>query len=204
MCWHMLGRLHGGKTQWVHWLQSWGGISSCHHLHSWKLQSGEAVWSKSVKTYQSEIKSNFKGIGWSSMSTNGFNSRQWPPKWETRRFGTESMGVSHISFFSILKVWSAVKIFYSKCWNYSNFRVMSFGGECIYREYRDMVHGWMVRGDVRKEEINNCTKAAFNSMLGFLNTYLKWGIEVACGLMSLNVLMFFLIWEAVIECNSSN
>jgi len=51
--------------------------------------------------------------------------------------------------------------------------VMSFGGECIYREYRDMVHGWMVRGDVRKEEINNCTKAAFNSMLGFLNTYLK-------------------------------
>jgi len=51
--------------------------------------------------------------------------------------------------------------------------VMSFGEECIYREYRDMEHGWMVRGDVRKEAINNTAKAAFTSMLGFLSTHLK-------------------------------
>ena len=50
---------------------------------------------------------------------------------------------------------------------------MSFGEECIYREYRDMEHGWMVRGDVRKEAINNTAKAAFTSMLGFLSTHLK-------------------------------
>jgi len=51
--------------------------------------------------------------------------------------------------------------------------VMSFGEECVYREYKDMLHGWTVRGDIRNEAINNCARAAFNSMLGFLNTYLK-------------------------------
>ena len=63
----------------------------------------------------------------------------------------------------------------------------------MYREYKDMLHGWTVRyaiylivshvatlsniapirGDIRREDINNAARAAFNSMLGFLNTYLK-------------------------------
>jgi len=51
--------------------------------------------------------------------------------------------------------------------------VMNFGGECIYREYSDMIHGWTVRGDIRNEAINNCAKASFTSMLGFLSTHLK-------------------------------
>lgn len=50
---------------------------------------------------------------------------------------------------------------------------MSFGGECVYREYRDMEHGWMVRGDVRRDEVKGAATAAYNSMLGFLNTYVK-------------------------------
>ena len=61
-------------------------------------------------------------------------------------------------------------------WNFFNlllFRVMSFGEECLYREYPDMLHGWTVRGDNRKEDVSNAAKAAFNSMLGFLCTHLK-------------------------------
>ena len=30
---------------------------------------------------------------------------------------------------------------------------MSHGPECVYREYRDMEHGWVVRGDIRREEV---------------------------------------------------
>ena len=50
---------------------------------------------------------------------------------------------------------------------------MSFGSECVYREFRDMQHGWTVRGDVRRIEVKAAATAAFNSMLGFLNTYVK-------------------------------
>jgi len=56
----------------------------------------------------------------------------------------------------------------SKIWG-----VMNFGEECIYREYRDMEHGWTVRGDNRKEDVNNAARAAFTSMLGFFSTHLK-------------------------------
>ena len=52
-------------------------------------------------------------------------------------------------------------------------RVMNFGEECIYREYRDMQHGWTVRGDNRREDVNNAARAAFTSMLGFFSTHLK-------------------------------
>ena len=52
-------------------------------------------------------------------------------------------------------------------------RVMSFGEECLYREYPDMLHGWTVRGDNRREDVSNAAKAAFNSMLGFFSTHLK-------------------------------
>ena len=52
-------------------------------------------------------------------------------------------------------------------------RVMSFGEECIYREYRDMEHGWTVRGDNRREDVNNAARAAFTSLLGFFSTHLK-------------------------------
>ena len=52
-------------------------------------------------------------------------------------------------------------------------RVMSFGEECLYREYPDMQHGWMVRGDNRREDVNNVVRAAWNSTLGFLTTHLK-------------------------------
>ena len=61
-------------------------------------------------------------------------------------------------------------------WNFFNFllsRVMSFGEECLYREYRDMEHGWTVRGDNRKEDVSNAARAAFTSMLGFFSTHLK-------------------------------
>ena len=50
---------------------------------------------------------------------------------------------------------------------------MSFGEECLYREYPDMLHGWTVRGDNRREDVSNAARAAFNSMLGFLATHLK-------------------------------
>ena len=52
-------------------------------------------------------------------------------------------------------------------------RVMSHGPECVYREYRDMEHGWVVRGDIRREEVRAAATAATNAMLGFLTTYLK-------------------------------
>jgi len=56
----------------------------------------------------------------------------------------------------------------SKVWG-----VMSHGPECVYREYRDMEHGWVVRGDIRREEVRAAATAATTAMLGFLTTYLK-------------------------------
>ena len=53
------------------------------------------------------------------------------------------------------------------------YRVMSFGPDCVLREYPDMVHGWTVRGDMREEAVSNAAKAAFNSMVGFFATHIK-------------------------------
>ena len=52
-------------------------------------------------------------------------------------------------------------------------RVMSFGSDCVLREYPDMVHGWTVRGDMRDQAIGNAARAAFNSLKGFLDTHVK-------------------------------
>jgi len=49
--------------------------------------------------------------------------------------------------------------------------VMSFGAGCVLREYPDMAHGWTVRGDMREQTVSNTARAAFNSMIGFLDTH---------------------------------
>jgi len=50
---------------------------------------------------------------------------------------------------------------------------MPFGDKCQYREYPDMVHGWVTRGDTRNIEVANAAKAALNSLLAFFDTYVK-------------------------------
>ncbi|XP_023330507.1 carboxymethylenebutenolidase homolog isoform X2 [Eurytemora carolleeae] len=51
--------------------------------------------------------------------------------------------------------------------------VMKFGIHCEYKEYKNMLHGWMVRGDMRNESISTDAKAAFNLLVSFLATNLK-------------------------------
>ena len=56
---------------------------------------------------------------------------------------------------------------------YFLYRVTSFGSSCVLRSYPDMMHGWMVRGDMRDQAVNNAAMAAFNALKGFLNTHVK-------------------------------
>merc|ERR1712080_373005 len=44
--------------------------------------------------------------------------------------------------------------------------------DCQFREYPDMEHGWTTRGDIRVPAVDNCSRAAFNSMKGFFATHL--------------------------------
>jgi len=50
--------------------------------------------------------------------------------------------------------------------------VMSIGAACELREFPDMSHGWTTRGDIRDPAVDNCARAAFNSLKGFLDTHM--------------------------------
>jgi len=51
--------------------------------------------------------------------------------------------------------------------------VMPFGDKCEFREYPDMAHGWVTRGDTRDPKVANAAKAALNSVIGFFDTHIK-------------------------------
>merc|ERR1719369_80160 len=51
--------------------------------------------------------------------------------------------------------------------------VTPIGPDCELRVYQDMVHGWMTRGDIRDEMVNNAARAGFNSMLWFFATHIN-------------------------------
>jgi len=54
----------------------------------------------------------------------------------------------------------------SKVWG-----VMPFGPQCELRVYPDMQHGWTTRGDLRITEVDNCARAAFNSLKWFFASH---------------------------------
>jgi len=51
--------------------------------------------------------------------------------------------------------------------------VMSIGPGCIFRQYPDMVHGWLTRGDVRDSGVENCSRAALMAIKGFFATHIN-------------------------------
>merc|ERR1712179_16702 len=56
----------------------------------------------------------------------------------------------------------------SRVWN-----VTPIGPQCEIREFPDMEHGWTTRGDIRQPAVENCARAAFNSLKGFFDNHIR-------------------------------